>query len=84
LCARYQLSPKGSHLIVVKQIFGYLVGNTNFGLWYPKGGDFSLVGYSDTDYVGYEVDRKSISSMCQSLGTSLVSWHSKKQNSVAL
>ena len=84
LCARFQSSPKESHLVAVKRIFRYLVGTKNLGLWYPKGGDFSLVGYSDADYAGYKVDRKSTSDTCQFLSPSLVSWHSKKQNSVAL
>jgi len=68
----------------MKQIFRYLAGTKNFGLWYPKGGDFLLVGYSDADYAWYKVDRKSTSGTCQFLSQSLVSWHSKKQNSMAL
>jgi len=84
LCARFQASPKESHLTFVKQIFRYLVGTKNLGLWYPRGGDFSLVRYIDVDYVGYKVDKKSTSSTCQFLGQSLVFWHSKKQNSIAL
>jgi len=84
LCARFQSSPKESHLVAVKRIFRYLVGTKNLELWYPKGGDFSLLGYSDADYAGYKVDRKSTSSTCQFLGPSLVSWHFKKQNSMAL
>ena len=54
------------------------------GLWYPKGAKFELVGYSNLDYAGCKVERKSTSGTCQLLGRSLVSWSSKKQNSVAL
>jgi hypothetical protein len=43
-----------------------------------------LIGYSDSDYAGCKVDRKSTSGTCQFLGRSLVSWSSKKQTSVAL
>jgi hypothetical protein len=53
-------------------------------LWYPKGAKFELVGYSDSDYAGYKVERKSTSGTYQLLGRSFVSWSSKKQNSVAL
>jgi hypothetical protein len=53
-------------------------------LWYPKGAKFELIGYSDSDYAGYKVERRSTSGTCQLLGRSLVSWSSKKQNSVAL
>ena len=84
LCARFQASPKESHLKCVKRIFRYLAGTKNLGLWYPRGGDLSLVGYTDADYAGYKVDRKSTSGTCQFLGPSLISWHSKKQTSVAL
>ena len=41
-------------------------------------------GYSDLDYAGCKVERRSTSGTCQLLGRSLVSWSSKKQNSVAL
>jgi hypothetical protein len=62
----------------------YLVLTPNIGLWYLKGTHFELLGYSDVDYAGCKVDRKSTSGTCQFLGRSLVSWSSKKQNSVAL
>jgi hypothetical protein len=62
----------------------YLVHTSHLGLWYPKGSNFKLVGYSDADYAGCKIDRKSTSGTCQFLGKSLVSWASKKQNSVAL
>jgi hypothetical protein len=62
----------------------YLVLTPNLGLWYPKGSYFELLGYSDADYAGCKVDRKSTSGTCQFFGRSLVSWSSKKQNSGAL
>jgi hypothetical protein len=62
----------------------YLVYTPKFGLWYPGGSTFDLIGYSDADLAGCKINRKSISGTCQFLGRSLVSWASKKQNSVAL
>ena len=56
----------------------------NIGLLYPKGDNFELIGYSDADFAGCKVERKSTSDTCHFLGHSLVSWHSKKQNLVAL
>ncbi|KAK2979096.1 hypothetical protein RJ640_005847 [Escallonia rubra] len=76
--------PKESHLIAVKRIFKYLSGTLNLGLWYPRNSSLDLVGFSDFDYAGCLVDRKSTSGTCQFLGDALVSWHSKKQTSVAL
>jgi hypothetical protein len=73
-----------SFLVVVKRILRYLVSMPCFGIWYLKGSTFDLIGYSDSDYAGCKVDRKSTSGTCQFLGRSLVSWSSKKQTSVAL
>jgi hypothetical protein len=84
LCARFQSYPKESHLIAVKQIFRYLLGTIDLGLWYSKINSFDLISYTDADFAGCKIDRKSTSGTCHFLGHSLVSWFSKKQNSVAL
>jgi hypothetical protein len=84
MCARFQANPKEVHLRAVKRILRYLVYTPKFGLWCPKGSTFHLIGYSDADYTGCKIDRKSTSGTCQFLGRSLISWASKKQNSVAL
>jgi hypothetical protein len=84
MCARFQADPKEVHLRAVKRILRYLVYTPKFGLWYPRGSTFDLIGYSDADWAGCKIDRKSTSGTCQLLGRSLVSWASKKQNSVAL
>nr|GEU68599.1 retrovirus-related Pol polyprotein from transposon TNT 1-94 [Tanacetum cinerariifolium] len=54
-------NPKESHFIIVKRIFKYLKGTPSLGLWYPKCLAFDLKGYSDSDYVGCNMDRKSTS-----------------------
>ena len=56
----------------------------DLALWYPRGCSFDLVGYSDADYVGFLVDRKSTSGMAHVLGPYLVSWATKKQHLVAI
>jgi hypothetical protein len=84
ICARFQANPKGCHLVAIRRILRYLVHTPNFGLWYPKGSNFNLLGYSDSDYAGCKVERKSTSGTYQFLGWSIVSWSSKKQNSIAL
>ncbi|GKB29736.1 hypothetical protein Tco_0869137 [Tanacetum coccineum] len=61
LCTKYQANPKESHLIAVKRIFRYLKGTPSLGLWYPKCSGFDLKGYSDSDYAGCNMDRKSTS-----------------------
>jgi hypothetical protein len=84
ICVRFQSDPKEFHLVAMKRILRYLVHTPYIGLWYPKGSTFDLIGYSDSNYVGCKVDRKSTSGTCQFLGRSQVSWSSKKQTFVAL
>nr|GEV83417.1 retrovirus-related Pol polyprotein from transposon TNT 1-94 [Tanacetum cinerariifolium] len=81
---KYQANPKESHLIVVNRIFQYLKGNPSLALWYPKRLGFDLKGYSDSNYVGYNMDRKSTSGACQLLGGKLMYWSAKKKQSVAM
>jgi len=56
----------------------------DLALWYPRGCNFDLVGYTDADYAGYLADRKSTSGMAHFLASCLVSWATKKQHSVAM
>ncbi|XP_060216584.1 secreted RxLR effector protein 161-like [Lycium barbarum] len=84
LCARFQSCPKESHLKAAKRILSYLKGTTDLVLFYPLGDNFDLVGYDNVDYAGYLVDRKSTSGMTHFLESCLISWATKKQNSVAL
>nr|KAJ0192955.1 hypothetical protein LSAT_V11C800440770 [Lactuca sativa] len=84
LCARFQANPKESHLMAVKRIFRYLKGTQNLALWYPRDSAFELYGYTDSDYAGCNLDKKSTSGGCHFLGNRLISWSSKKQTSVAI
>ncbi|GKG22613.1 hypothetical protein Tco_0387916, partial [Tanacetum coccineum] len=82
-CARFQVTPKVSHLHVVKRIFRYLKGQPNkLGLWYPRDSPFDLEAFSDCDYAGASLDRKSTIGGCQFLGKRLISWQCKKQTLV--
>ncbi|GJS55897.1 putative ribonuclease H-like domain-containing protein [Tanacetum coccineum] len=58
-CARFQVTPKVSHSHAIKRIFRYLKGQPKLGLWYPRDSPFDLVAYSDSDYAGASLDRKS-------------------------
>nr|GEU33387.1 hypothetical protein [Tanacetum cinerariifolium] len=58
-CARYQVNPNVSHHLAVKMIFRYLKGQPKFGLWHLKDSLFDLVAYTDSDYAGASLDRKS-------------------------
>ncbi|GKB05045.1 putative ribonuclease H-like domain-containing protein [Tanacetum coccineum] len=82
-CSRFQVTPKTSHLHAVKRIFRYLKGKPKLGLWYPIESSFDLVAYSDSDYGGANLDRKSIIGGFQFLSHRLILWQCKKQTIVA-
>ncbi|GKB56113.1 putative ribonuclease H-like domain-containing protein [Tanacetum coccineum] len=83
VCARFQVTPKTSHLLAVKRIFKYLKGKPTLGLWYSRDSPFELVAYTDYDYARATQDRKSTTGGCQFLGNRLISWQCKKQTVVA-
>ncbi|GKA80224.1 hypothetical protein Tco_0786820 [Tanacetum coccineum] len=82
-CLRFQVQLKVSHMFAVKRIFRYLKGRPKLGLWYPKDSPFILEAFSDSDYAGASLDRKSTTGGCQFLGSRLISWQCKKHTVVA-
>ncbi|GKC66932.1 putative ribonuclease H-like domain-containing protein [Tanacetum coccineum] len=58
-CAKFQVTPKTSHLLAVKRIFRYLKGKPTLGLWYSRDSLFKLVAYTDSDYARATQDKKS-------------------------
>nr|GEU35233.1 uncharacterized mitochondrial protein AtMg00810-like [Tanacetum cinerariifolium] len=81
--ARFQVNLKILHIHAVKRIFRYLKGQPKLGIWYPKDSPFDLVSYTDSDYAGASLDRKSTTGGCQFVGCKLISWQYRKQTMVA-
>ncbi|GJW33181.1 hypothetical protein Tco_0053213 [Tanacetum coccineum] len=81
--ARFQVTPKDSHLRAVKRIFRYLKGQPKLGLWYPWDSPFDLEAFSDSNYARASLDRKSTTGGCQFLSKVLISWQCKKQTIVS-
>nr|GEV78238.1 putative ribonuclease H-like domain-containing protein [Tanacetum cinerariifolium] len=65
------------------RIFRYLKGQPKLGLWYPRDSPFDLKAFSDSDYAGASLDRKSTTRGCQFLRKRLILWQCKKQKLVA-
>ncbi|GJV28593.1 putative ribonuclease H-like domain-containing protein [Tanacetum coccineum] len=80
---RFQVQPKASHMHAVKRIFIYLKGQPTLGLWYPKDLPMDLIAYSDSDYAGASIDRKSTTRGCHFLGYRLILWPCKKQTIIS-
>src|ERR1044072_8331295 len=83
LCARFQSDPRETHLTAVKRILRYLKGTTNLGLMYKRTSEYKLSGFCDADYAGDRIERKITSGNFQFLGSNLVSWASKRQQTIA-
>ncbi|GJW71762.1 putative ribonuclease H-like domain-containing protein [Tanacetum coccineum] len=81
-CTRFQVTPKTSHLHAVKSILRYLKGQPKLALWYPRDSPFYLESFSDSNYAGASLDRKSTTGGSQFLGKRLISWQCKKQTIV--
>jgi hypothetical protein len=72
LCAHIQASLRSSHRTTVQRIFRYLKHTPQFGIWYSASSSLDLVGFSDADFAGCGIDRKSTSGTCHFLGSSLI------------
>ncbi|XP_065630947.1 uncharacterized protein LOC136068149 [Quercus suber] len=71
-------------MTALKRIIKYVKTTAEFGVWYSKDTNGVLAGYSDADGIGNADDRKSTSGGCFYVGNNLVSWMSKKQNTIPL
>jgi hypothetical protein len=83
LCAHFQSSPCSSYRMAVQRIFWYLKYTPEFRIWYSASSLLDPVGFSDANFAGCGIDRKSTSGTCHFLGSSLVCWSSRKQSLVA-
>ena len=71
-------SPRRTHYQAALQILRYLKGTIGLGLIFKKKSKLDLIIYTDSDYDGSLVDRKSTTRYCTLLGGNLVTWRSKK------
>jgi hypothetical protein len=59
LCTRFQASPHSSHRMAVQRVFRYLKHTSEFEIWYSASFSLDFVGFSDADFAGCGIDRKS-------------------------
>jgi hypothetical protein len=82
--SQFMVEARRVHWVAAKHVLRYLCGMVDYGLDYHRGDGVRLVGYIDSDWVGCVSDRKSTSGCCFGLGSTVISWFSRKQKSVAL
>jgi len=79
----YMHDPREPHLAALKRILRYIRGTLHLGLHLRPSTLDDLVVYSDADWAGCPDTRKSTSGYAVFLGDNLVSWSSKRQNTVS-
>jgi hypothetical protein len=82
--SQFLVEPIRVHLVAAKHVMRYLKGTIDYGISYDGDHDFTLSGYTDTDWVGSVYDRKRTLGCCFSLGSTMISWQSRKQSSISL
>jgi hypothetical protein len=81
--SQFMTESRHRHWVATKHILRYLKGAINYGLRYTSSGGLFLHGYADADWAGSSVDWKSTSEYCFSLGSTMISWSSRKHGSIA-
>ncbi|XP_019433125.1 PREDICTED: uncharacterized protein LOC109340021 [Lupinus angustifolius] len=84
LISRYMERATELHLRIAKRVLRYLKGTTDFGIFYKKNGSLVLTGFTNSDYARDLDDRQSTSGQVFIIGSTAVSWASKKQQVVTL
>ncbi|RVW31850.1 Copia protein [Vitis vinifera] len=75
--------PREPHLQAAYRVLHYMKGNPENIILFKKNNTLALEAYTDADYAGSLVDRRSTPRYCTFLGGNLVTWRSKKHNVVA-
>ena len=83
ILSQFMIDPKHRHWVAGKNILRYLCGTIAYGLRYASNGEFLLPGYTNLDWGGNIVDQKSTSGYCFGLGSSMISWSSRKQGPIS-
>jgi hypothetical protein len=82
--SQFLVEPRRVHLVDAKHVMRYLKGTMDYGLNYDGDHDFTLSGYTNADWTGSVADKKRTSGCCFSLGSTMISWQSRKQSNISL
>ncbi|XP_026443007.1 uncharacterized protein LOC113342801, partial [Papaver somniferum] len=83
IVSQFMAAPRSTHYAAVLRVLRYIIGTLYQGVTFSSTSDLCLRAYSDSDWAGDITDRRSTTGYCIFLGSSLISWRSKKQNVVS-
>uniref|UniRef100_A0A3Q7HLH8 Reverse transcriptase Ty1/copia-type domain-containing protein n=1 Tax=Solanum lycopersicum TaxID=4081 RepID=A0A3Q7HLH8_SOLLC len=81
--SQYMHSPKSSHMEAALRVVRYIKGTAGLGLFMPSNKNNEMVAYCDSDWGACVETRRSVTGYMIKLGGTLVSWKSKKQNTIS-
>jgi hypothetical protein len=81
--SRFMHSPRTAHLDAAHQLVRYLKGSIGKGIFLSSSSSLTLKGYCDSDWAGCPETRRSTTGYCTFLGSSILSWKTKKQSTVS-
>lgn len=84
ILSRFMHAPRKPHMEAATRVLRYLKSNPGQGLLFPSQNDLSLRAFCDSDWGGCPISRKSTTGYCVFLGSSLISWRTKRQKTVSL
>ena len=79
---QFMHQPTDHHLVAAKRILRYVQGTLHHGLTFCPG-PLSLTAFTDSDWAGDPMDRRSTTGLIVFLGHNPITWQSKKQPTVA-
>ncbi|GAB2285872.1 hypothetical protein Dimus_039728 [Dionaea muscipula] len=83
ILSQFMQQPRQPHLLAARRLLRYLVRSSTRDLWFSALSPLQVRGYCDSDWVSCPLTRRTVTGYFTSLGSSPLSWKSKKQSTVA-
>ncbi|XP_041003944.1 uncharacterized mitochondrial protein AtMg00810-like [Juglans microcarpa x Juglans regia] len=81
--SQFMRSPTEANYKMVKRILRYLKGTVDLGLHFSSHSTLDLYAFSNADWAGCPITRRSTTGYCVFLGSNCISWSAKKQHTVS-